>query len=156
MNHRAHIIRLASATALGLAMAASIGCASTGPSTGYYGNSGYGNTACDNCGTVTRITVGGSSGATGAVIGGIVGAIAGHEISDHTGGSKGNQNLSAVAGAAAGAAAGNAIQKNRSEASYDISLQMDDGRRLTINQRSLDGVREGDYVRVVGGRVVLR
>ena len=55
MNHRAHIIRFASATALGLAMAASIGCASTGPSTGYYGNSGYGNTACDNCGTVTRI-----------------------------------------------------------------------------------------------------
>ena len=155
MNHRAHIIRFASATALGLAMAASIGCASTGPSTGYYGNSGYGNTACDNCGTVTRITVGGSSGATGAVIGGIVGAIAGHEISDHTGGSKGNQNLSAVAGAAAGAAAGNAIQKNRSDG-YTVHVRMDNGRNISVTQGDVSGFREGARVRIQDGRAWLQ
>lgn len=156
MNQRAHILRFASATALALAMAASVGCASTGPSTGYYGgNTGYGSTACDKCGTVTRITVGGASGATGAVIGGIVGAIAGHEISDHTGGSKGNQNLSAVAGAAAGAAAGNAIQKSRSDG-YTVHVRMDNGRNVAVTQSDVSGFREGARVRIADGRAWLQ
>lgn len=157
MSNRAPIIRIASATALALAMAASVGCASTGTSTGYYGGNspGYGSSACDSCGTVTRITVGGSSGTTGAVIGGIVGAIAGHEISDHTGGSKGNQNLSAVAGAAAGAAAGNAIQKNRSEG-YTVHVRMDNGRNVSVTQGDVSGFREGARVRIQDGRAWLQ
>ena len=158
MSNRAPIIRIASATALALAMAASVGCASTGTSTGYYGGNspGYGSSACDNCGTVTRITVGGSLGTTGAVIGGIVGAIAGHEISDHTGGSKGNQNVAAAAGAAAGAVAGNKIQQNVTGNSYDIQVRMDDGRVVVVNQKDLNGIRESSYVRVVNGRVIPR
>jgi outer membrane lipoprotein SlyB len=94
--------------------------------------------------------------ATGAILGGIVGAVAGHEISDKTGGSKGNQNVSAAAGAVGGAVAGNAIQKRVTGDTYDIHVQMDNGRTVVINQRDLAGIRENTYVRVVNGRVILR
>jgi outer membrane lipoprotein SlyB len=121
---------------------------------------GYSDNRCADCGIVTRIdTVGSGRTAptgTGAVLGGIVGAIAGHEVSDHTGGSKGNQNVSAVAGAAAGALAGNQIQNNVTSDSYDVHVQMDDGRVIVVNQRDLAGIRENTYVRVVNGRVVPR
>lgn len=144
--------------ALAIALAAGTGCAST-PSSGYNDySSGYGNrygTTCANCGTVTKITVGGASGTSGAVIGGIIGAVAGHEISSHTGGSKGNQNLSAVAGAAAGAAAGNAIQKNRSEG-YTVHVRMDDGRTTTVTQMNVSGFHEGSRVRIDNGQAYLQ
>lgn len=147
--------RLLGTALLGLALAAGTGCASPG-SSGYQGagyGSGYG--TCQNCGTVTRITVGGESGKAGAVIGGIIGAVAGHEISAQTGGSKGNQNLSAVAGAAAGAAAGNAIQKNRSDG-YTVHVRMDDGRTTAVTQGDVSGFREGSRVRVSDGRAWLQ
>ncbi|WP_045767350.1 glycine zipper 2TM domain-containing protein [Xanthomonas albilineans] len=142
------------------------GCAtSPGYGGGYSGDyrqpsRGYAETRCVDCGIVTRIDTVPSGrtapSATGAILGGIVGAIAGHEISDHTGGSKGNQNVSAVAGAAAGALAGNQIQKNVTSDTYDIRVQMDDGRILVVNQRDLAGIGENTYVRVVNGRVVPR
>ena len=146
-----------------VAAAALAGCATSpgsGPSYGGYNNGGnYSRNACYDCGIVTRIdaiSIGRTqSSATGAVLGGIVGAVAGRQISKETGGSKGNKNISAAAGAAAGAVAGNAIQ-NRTSGSYDITVRMDDGRSVVINQRSLDGVRENAYVRVVNGRVVVR
>ncbi|WP_369981117.1 glycine zipper 2TM domain-containing protein [Xanthomonas bundabergensis] len=147
-----------------VAVLALAGCAT---SPGYGGGGGYSqpsrgyaDTRCADCGIVTRIdTVASGRTAptgTGAVLGGIVGAIAGHEISDHTGGSKGNQNVSAVAGAAAGALAGNQIQNNVTSDSYDVHVQMDDGRVIVVNQRDLAGIRENTYVRVVNGRVVAR
>ena len=94
--------------------------------------------------------------ATGAVLGGIVGAVAGRQISDRTGGSEGNKNVSTVAGAVAGAAAGNAIQNRTTGDTYNVTVRMDDGRRVTINQRDLGGVRENTYVRIQNGRVVIR
>lgn len=146
-------------TALALALGASAGCASTGPSYGggYGGNPGYGgyDRTCGNCGTVTKITVGGASGTSGALIGGLIGAVAGHEVSAHTGGSKGNQNLSAVAGAAAGAAAGSAIQKNRSDG-YTVHVRMDDGRIVKVTQSNVSGFREGARVRIENGQAYLR
>jgi outer membrane lipoprotein SlyB len=157
MNMR--IATVALITAVGLA-----GCA-TAPSGGGYGYSrpspGYSNTrGCADCGLVTRIDTVGSGrtapSATGAILGGIVGAVAGHEISDKTGGSKGNQNVSAAAGAVGGAVAGNAIQKRVTGDTYDIHVQMDNGRTVVINQRDLAGIRENTYVRVVNGRVILR
>ena len=158
MSNRTPHLRTLGAAMLGLALAAGTGCASTGNS-GYQGSgygSGYGSNSCQNCGTVTRITVGGASGKTGAVIGGIVGAVAGHEISDHTGGSRGNKNIAAAAGAVGGALAGNQIQKNVTSDTYDISVRMDDGRTIVVNQRDLGGIRENTYVRVVNGKVILR
>ena len=107
MTIRTPHLRTLGAAMLGLALAAGTGCASTG-SSGYSGGPSYGGNygnTCQNCGTVTRITVGGESGKAGAVIGGIIGAVAGHEISAQTGGSKGNQNIATVAGAVGGAVA---------------------------------------------------
>ena len=151
--------RYAFAAAAAVALA---GCATSpgsGPSYGGYNNGGYSRNACYDCGIVTRIdaisTGRTQSSATGAVLGGIVGAVAGRQISKETGGSKGNKNISAAAGAAAGAVAGNAIQ-NRTSGSHDITVRMDDGRSVVVNQHNLDGVRENAYVRVVNGRVVVR
>jgi outer membrane lipoprotein SlyB len=62
--------------------------------------------------------------------------VAGHEISDHTGGSRGNKNIAAAAGAVGGALAGNQIQKNVTSDTYDISVRMDDGRTIVVNQRT--------------------
>ncbi len=153
--------------AAAVATVALAGCATTSPgygSSGYnngYGNSGNYNTGrCADCGIVTRINTVASGrsapSATGAVLGGIVGAVAGHEISDHTGGSRGNKNIAAAAGAVGGALAGNQIQKNVTNDTFDISVRMDDGRTVVVNQRDLGGIRENTYVRVVNGRVILR
>jgi outer membrane lipoprotein SlyB len=152
-THNPHL-RTLGAAMLGLALAAGTGCASTGANSSYQG-AGYGSNTCQNCGTVTRITVGGASGKAGAVIGGIIGAVAGHEVSAQTGGSKGNQNLSTVAGAAAGAVAGNAIQKNRSDG-YTVHVRMDDGRTIALTQGDVSGFREGSRVRVDNGRAYLQ
>ena len=157
MSNRTPHLRTLGAAMLGLALAAGTGCASTGNS-GYQGSgygSGYGSNSCQNCGTVTRISVGGSSGKAGAVIGGIIGAVAGHEVSAQTGGSRGNQNISTVAGAAAGAVAGNAIQKNRSDG-YSVQVRMDDGRTTTVTQGDVSGFREGSRVRIDNGRAYLQ
>lgn len=143
------------------------GCVTTPPSYGDRGgrSPGYSSPAssqryCADCGIVTRIdTVSSNRSAptgTGAVLGGIVGAVAGRQISKETGGSKGNKNVAAVAGAAGGALAGNAIQNRTTSDTYDVTVQMDDGRSIVINQRDLAGVRENTYVRVVNGRVVIR
>lgn len=127
---------------------------------GYGNNGGYNQGRCADCGIVTRINTVPSGrtapGATGAILGGIVGAVAGHEISDHTGGSRGNKNIAAAAGAVGGALAGNQIQKNVTSDTYDISVRMDDGRTIVVNQRDLGGIRENTYVRVVNGKVILR
>jgi outer membrane lipoprotein SlyB len=150
--------------ALGItATAALAGCASTSPGYGSGYGGGYSAPAassrtCADCGIVERVDVvsGGAPSRTGAVLGGIVGAVAGREISDRTGGSEGNKNVSTVAGAVAGAAAGNAIQNRNNGESYTITVRMDDGRRVSINQKDLGGIRENTYVRVQNGRVVLR
>lgn len=151
--------------AIGLtATLALAGCASTSPgySSGYGGgyNTAPANRYCAYCGIVERIDVVPSGrsapSATGAVLGGIVGAVAGRQISDRTGGSEGNKNVATVAGAVAGAAAGNAIQNRTTGDTYNITVRMDDGRRVTINQHDLGGVRENTYVRIQNGRVVIR
>lgn len=151
--------------AIGLtAILALAGCASTSPgySSGYGGgyNTAPANRHCADCGIVERIDVVPSGrsapSATGAVLGGIVGAVAGRQISDRTGGSEGNKNVATVAGAVAGAAAGNAIQNRTTGDTYNITVRMDDGRRVTINQHDLGGVRENTYVRIQNGRVVIR
>ena len=155
--------------AAAVATVALAGCATTSPGYGSGGyNNGYGNNGgynttnnrCADCGIVTRINQVASGrtapSATGAILGGLVGAVAGHEISDHTGGSKGNLNIAAAAGAVGGALAGNQIQKNVTSDTFDITVRMDDGRTVVVNQRDLGGIRENTYVRVVNGKVILR
>ncbi len=143
------------------------GCATTSPNYGDRGGNrgdGYSSASssryCADCGIVTRIdSVASNRSAptgTGAVLGGIVGAVAGRQISKETGGSKGNKNVAAVAGAAGGALAGNAIQNRATSDTYDVTVRMDDGRSIIVNQRDLAGVRENTYVRIVNGKAVIR
>ncbi len=158
LTHSRSIITTVVAAAA-LAMA---GCVT---SPGYSSGGGYNNTqpnygnqgSCQDCGTVVRIEQTGGSNvpnATGAVIGGLVGAVAGRELTDNK--SKGRQNTATVAGAAAGALAGNAIQNNVSGNTYRVQVRMDNGRTVTVNQRNVNNMREGSYVRVYGGEAHLR
>ena len=152
MNIRNPLLICVAAASMALA-----GCAtSPGYSSSDYGNSGYSQATCYDCGTVTRIEqIGGSSsGATGAVLGGLVGAAAGREIADDK--STGRRNTATAAGAVVGAVAGSAIQRSASGPRYNVYVRMDDGRVLTVTQNDLNGVREGSYVRVYNGRAVLR
>lgn len=150
-------------------------CATTGPgygnngygngygnggyNNGSYGNGGYNNGYCADCGVVTRIDMGSGSSAnpaTGAVIGGIVGAVAGREIAGQNTRKQSNKNVATVAGAAAGALVGNAIQQNRNQNQYNLTVRMDDGRVVTVSQSDLGGIQEGTPVRVYNGRAWAR
>jgi len=153
-------VRLMFVAALTLALSA---CA-TGP--GYYGPPGPGyygppppppgayNTRCMSCGRVDRIEqVYGnrSTTGTGALVGGIVGGVLGNTVGKGDG-----RTAATVVGAVGGAVVGNEIEKdNNAAGSFDIYVRMDDGRRLIINQRDLEGIRQGSYVDIEGNRAHL-
>ncbi len=126
-------------------------CASSG---GYRYDDGY-DGYCNNCGVVERIervygerkTTGG-----GAVLGAIIGGALGNQVGKGDG-----RKAATVAGAVAGGIVGNNVEKNqRSQPRFEIFVRMDDGRRLVIEQPTLDGLRDGDRVVVSGGRARLR
>lgn len=158
--------RSIAATVVAAAALALAGCA-TGPGYGSSSGGGYVNQpaygssqgSCQDCGTVVRIEHTGSTGsnvpnATGAVLGGVVGAVAGRELGHSK--STGKRNTATVAGAAAGALAGNAIQNKVQGDSYRVHVRMDNGRTVVLDQRDVNGMREGSYVRVYGGAAHLR
>lgn len=129
-------------------------CASGGHYRPGYGTAPGGYAYCHNCGIVDRIDVfygerradGG-----GAVIGAIVGGVLGSQV-----GSGHGRDAATVAGAIAGGVAGHQIEKNaRGAPRYDLFLTMDDGRRIVVTQRDLNGIREGARVRVSGNRARL-
>ncbi|MBL8244116.1 MAG: glycine zipper 2TM domain-containing protein [Rhodanobacteraceae bacterium] len=118
-----------------------------------YYNDGY-RSACNNCGTIERIervygereTTGG-----GAVLGAIIGGALGNQVGKGDG-----RKAATVAGAVIGGVIGNEAEKDqRSRPRFEIFVQMDDGRRLVVEQPTLDGLREGDYVQIVGNRARL-
>lgn len=151
------------AIALGLLASALLSACSTQPNTRRYAQYESAPYAapqrCYDCGTVEtiiRVENGRENTRTGAVVGGVLGAIVGREIADDS--SRGRRNTATVAGAAAGAMAGNAIENRMNAETFDVTVRMDDGRRLTLNMRSLPaGLRTGAYVRYDGrGLVPLR
>lgn len=155
--------RSIAATAVIAAALAMAGCATApgyGSGGGYVNQPAYGNQGnCQDCGTITRIEYAGSTGsnvpnATGAVLGGVVGAVAGRELGHDE--SKGKRNTATVVGAAAGALAGNAIQNRVQGDNYRVHVRMDNGRTVVLDQRNVNGMREGSYVRVYGGAAHLR
>jgi len=156
--------RSIAATAVVAAALAMAGCATApGYNTGggYVNQPAYGNNqgSCQDCGTVVRIEQMGSTGsnvpnATGAVLGGVVGAVAGRELGHSK--STGKRNTATVVGAAAGALAGNAIQNNVQGDNYRVHVRMDNGRTVVLDQRNVNGMREGSYVRVYNGAAHLR
>lgn len=130
------------------------GCASSYPSRSY-GPPHDGYARCGNCGVVERVErVYGRDEASGggAVVGGIIGGVLGNQI-----GSGSGRRAATVAGAIAGGVVGNEMERNANAApSYELFVRMDDGRRLVVSQRSLDGIRQGSYVRLSGGRAYLQ
>jgi outer membrane lipoprotein SlyB len=153
--NRTHLPLLA-ATVMALGLSA---CASSGGGYGYrdYDDRGrYSQQArCYSCGTVERIDVtrygdGRTTGA-GAVAGAIIGAAVGNQV----GGGDGRR-AATVAGAVAGGVAGNRIERDRADRDvFEVVIRMDDGRRVVVEQRSLNGVREGARVEVRDGRAQL-
>jgi outer membrane lipoprotein SlyB len=131
-----------------------LGACASGP---YYDrhDRGYGpayasSARCFDCGVVERIETlygapGRSTGA-GAVLGGVVGGVVGSQI-----GSGSGRTAATVAGAVAGGVAGDRIERNRSRGAYEVTVAMDDGRRLVVHQNDLRGLRPGARVRVSGG-----
>jgi outer membrane lipoprotein SlyB len=143
-----NIQRFPALLAAGVLVASLGACAST--NRGYndtrVGPAPYSN-SCYECGTVEAITpvqTTGTAGGTGAVLGGIVGGVVGSQVGDGDG-----QKVATVAGVVGGAVAGNAIEKNMTKQSYQVTVRMDDGRRLTVTQGDVDNdLRVGSRVKL--------
>ena len=84
----------------------------------------------------------------GAVLGGIAGGVIGHQI----GSGRGNT-VGTIAGALGGAYAGNEIQRSSGEDRYRISVRLDNGARLEVEEVGEGELRVGDHVKVVNNRV---
>jgi outer membrane lipoprotein SlyB len=136
-------------------MAMGLGACATSP--GYYDqgrrDDGY-STACANCGTIEKIdrvygerkTSGG-----GAVLGAIIGGALGNQVGKGDG-----RKAATIAGAVVGGVVGNNVEKDqRSAPRFEIFVLMDDGRRLVIEQPTLDDLRDGDRVQIYNGRARL-
>ena len=91
----------------------------------------------------------GSSAPTGigTVLGGIAGGVIGHQI----GGGRGNT-VGTIAGALGGAYVGNEIQRSSQKDRYRITVHLDGGARLELEEVGEGELRVGDRVRVVNGR----
>lgn len=133
-------------------LAASLAACASSPGNSRVVSSGSApySTSCYDCGTVERVTAvqtTGTASGGGAVLGGIVGGVVGSQVGDGDG-----KKAATVAGVVGGAVAGNAIEKNMAKTGYEVTVRMDDGRRLTVTQSSVpSGLREGSRVRLDNG-----
>lgn len=129
-------------------------CTATGDKYGRRDGYAY-DTPCTSCGTVERIDVArdGEPRTTGAgaIASALLGAAVGHEVGDGSG-----QRAATVAGAVAGGVTGNRIERQQRERdTFAVHVRLDDGRRVVLEQRALDGVREGARVFLRRNRVEL-
>jgi outer membrane lipoprotein SlyB len=83
----------------------------------------------------------------GAVLGGIAGGVIGHQV----GSGRGNT-LGTIAGALGGAYVGNEIQRSSQKDRYRVTVRLDGGARLELEEVGEGELRVGDRVRVVNGR----
>ena len=84
----------------------------------------------------------------GAVLGGLAGGVIGHQV-----GSGRGRDVATIAGALGGAYVGNNIQKANEVDRYRVTMRLDDGARLVLEQAGEGALRVGDRVRVVNNRV---
>ncbi len=85
----------------------------------------------------------------GTVIGGIAGGVIGHQI----GSGRGNT-AATIAGALGGALVGNEIEKKQGQATrYRITVRLDSGSSLIIDDQRDLNLRVGDRVRVEDGHI---
>ena len=116
----------------------------------------YRRNRCGNCGTVQRIEReydgrdgDRDNGTGGAIVGALVGAALGNQV-----GSGSGRKAATVAGAVAGGVAGKRIDErngSRGGDEFEVVVRMDNGRTVVLEQRDLNGVREGSRVVVNGG-----
>lgn len=122
---------------------------------------------CRDCGTVTEVARSYDNRyeqryasaqrplGAGAVVGAIVGGLVGNQVGDGSG-----RTLATVAGALAGGAVGHTVQGRRDaqaarpQDAYQVTVRMDDGRYVALNQYSGYGLRPGDRVQVQGREAV--
>ena len=137
--------------ALGLSACSTSG---NGYNNGYSSSDGYRSSSnCHDCGVVQRInSYTGERRTTGA--GAVAGAVIGGALGSQVGSGDGKK-AATIAGAVAGGFAGNAIEKNRNQNWYDVTVRMNDGRQVVVTQNQLDGVREGSRVVIRNGRAQL-
>ena len=85
----------------------------------------------------------------GTVLGGIAGGVVGHQI----GGGRGNT-AATIAGAIGGAVVGNEIEKKQVQGSrYRITVRLDSGSSLIVEDTRDVNLRVGDRVRVEDNRI---
>lgn len=86
---------------------------------------------------------------TGTVLGGIAGGVIGHQI-----GRGGGNTAATIVGAIGGAAVGNQIEKNRVQTPrYRITVKLDSGSSLIVEDTRDVNLRVGDRVRVEDNQV---
>ena len=88
----------------------------------------------------------------GTLIGGGVGAAGGAAIGAATTNSVGGAVVGGLLGAVGGAIAGTAIDQNSSRRGIEVTVQKDDGQRVTIAQYDDGDVQMGDRVAIVYDR----
>jgi outer membrane lipoprotein SlyB len=86
----------------------------------------------------------------GAIVGGVAGGVLGHQI----GSGRGNT-AATIAGAIGGALVGNQVERANARDHYVVTVRLDNGARLTVDEVGEGQLRVGDRVRVVDNRVYL-
>jgi len=105
-------------------------------------------------GTVTaidiyRVTDNNQPVNAGTVLGGIAGGIIGHQI-----GSGGGNTAATIVGTIGGAVVGNQIEKNKTQGSrYRITVKLDSGSSLIVEDTRDLNLRVGDRVRLDDGHI---
>jgi len=84
----------------------------------------------------------------GAVLGGVAGGVIGHQV-----GSGRGRDVATIAGALGGAYIGNDVQKSNERDRYRVTVHLDSGAKLVVDQVGEGALRVGDRVRVVNDRV---
>jgi len=88
----------------------------------------------------------------GTLVGGGLGAVGGAAIGGATTNSVGGAVVGGLLGAVAGGIAGTAIDQNSTRRGIEVTVQKDDGQRVTIAQRDDGDVQMGDRVAIVYDR----
>ncbi len=121
--------------------------------TGCATNGSYGDSAQRiEYGTVTQLVLRSPDHSGPINLGTIVGGAAGGVIGHQFGGGSGKTALT-IAGAVGGAVAGSQIQKATEKDRYEITVRLDSGADMIVNQVAEGELRVGDRVRIVNNRV---
>ena len=107
---------------------------------------------CNNCGTVTSVRTvkqQGDAGLIGPIAGGAIGGAVGSQIGGGSG-----KTIATIVGAAAGAGVGTEVERRqKATTSYVVGVRLNDGTTQNFTYAEAPGVREGDKVKVVDGRL---